>query len=153
MITFTRAQLEHRAKQRPQGYIEDVLRHAVVEGDDISLSEEDHKALVEKYSAPGLMTMARTSGFSMKQWIENGGQVVTQEQYDARLDVCKGCEFWKGNAMINGGRCMKCGCFTKFKLRMATEKCPIDKWGPTIKDAPTLRTERYLRNTGAIGKP
>jgi hypothetical protein len=30
--------------------------------------------------------------------------------------------------MRGTGRCSKCGCSTWAKLRMASEKCPIDKW-------------------------
>jgi|694.fasta_scaffold127936_3 hypothetical protein len=130
MKTFTKAQLEVRATQRPKGYIEDVLKYATADGDLLSLTDEDHEMLVKKYSAPGFLKQARTAGFSIKKWIEDGGKVLSDEQFDARQSVCKGCEFWSEKAMMGGGRCLKCGCSTKFKLRMPHEKCPIDKWGP-----------------------
>jgi hypothetical protein len=52
----------------------------------------------------------------------------TQEQIDARMDICKGCEFFKDNT------CMKCGCALSReknymnKLLWADQSCPIKKW-------------------------
>lgn len=39
-----------------------------------------------------------------------------------RLDICRGCDKWKG------GTCSICGCFTSLKVRLAAEACPIGKW-------------------------
>lgn len=62
-------------------------------------------------------------------WASAGFPVVTQAQYQARLAVCGQCVFWNPSARLGLGKCTQphCGC-TKFKLWMATEKCPIDKW-------------------------
>jgi hypothetical protein len=52
----------------------------------------------------------------------------TQEEIDARMDICKGCEFFKNNT------CMKCGCALSReknymnKLLWADQSCPIKKW-------------------------
>lgn len=44
------------------------------------------------------------------------------EQSNARLDICKTCDQWTGT------RCKICGCFTKLKVRIPEEKCPLGKW-------------------------
>ena len=52
----------------------------------------------------------------------------TQEEIDARMEICKGCEFFQNNT------CMKCGCALSRernymnKLLWADQSCPIKKW-------------------------
>lgn len=61
---------------------------------------------------------------------EPEGKKCTQEQIDARLAICNGCEFYKNNS------CLKCGCSLSReknymnKLYWADKSCPIGKWGP-----------------------
>ncbi len=58
------------------------------------------------------------------------GKPCSQEQIDARLAICQGCEFYKNNS------CLKCGCALSRdrnymnKLYWADKSCPIGKWGP-----------------------
>ena len=47
-----------------------------------------------------------------------------QELAQARLDICKGCEFLSRKM----DRCLKCGCFMKLKTTLADAKCPMEKW-------------------------
>ena len=85
---------------------------------------------------PSLTQMASTFLGSALRWAKSGMQTVTTEQFYSRVEVCKGCEFWEGSGFAGTGRCKKCGCSTQAKLRMATEKCPIDKWGPVTPSSP-----------------
>ena len=39
-----------------------------------------------------------------------------------RISTCEGCEFYRKPI------CIKCGCVIAIKARMATAKCPEDKW-------------------------
>lgn len=39
-----------------------------------------------------------------------------------RLEICGGCDQWTGTT------CKKCGCFTKLKVKIPEEKCPLGKW-------------------------
>lgn len=61
---------------------------------------------------------------------ESNSKPCTQEQIDSRLEICKGCEFYKNNS------CLKCGCSLSRdrnymnKLYWADKSCPIGKWGP-----------------------
>jgi hypothetical protein len=61
-------------------------------------------------------------------WTKSGFPIPDPETFNARLETCKGCEFWDETGFAKTGRCKKCGCSTQAKLRMATEKCPIGKW-------------------------
>jgi hypothetical protein len=65
---------------------------------------------------------------STTNWVKEGMPVADEKTLNARLEICKGCEFWDESGFVNTGRCKKCGCSTQAKLRMATEKCPIGKW-------------------------
>jgi len=66
---------------------------------------------------------------SATMWAGKGFQTATPDQLASRLAICKGCEFWNKSGFGGTGSCIKCGCSTQAKLRMATSKCPIDKWG------------------------
>lgn len=83
--------------------------------------------------SPKAKDMIKNFAGSMSRWARAGLPVVTKEQFDERFDKCKNCEHWNGSALLGTGRCKLCGCSTKAKLHLATEKCPIDKWGPIEK--------------------
>jgi hypothetical protein len=63
------------------------------------------------------------------KWVFQGAKKVMQalvtpesEKAQARLEICKTCPEWTGT------RCKICGCFTKLKVRLEKEKCPLGKW-------------------------
>jgi hypothetical protein len=78
---------------------------------------------------PPLLKQAATATAALARWAAQGLPLATPEQVEARKAICAGCEFWESSAFNNTGRCQKCGCSTWAKLQLATEKCPIDKWG------------------------
>ena len=47
---------------------------------------------------------------------------VTETEYEARLAVCKGCDF------LNAGTCGACGCYVELRAAAKTGKCPYKKW-------------------------
>lgn len=77
---------------------------------------------------PSLAAKATTLTSSLAHWAAKGFKVVEPEQFQARLDICKGCEYWDSKAMFGTGKCRKCGCSTQAKLRLATSTCPVGKW-------------------------
>jgi predicted Zn-ribbon and HTH transcriptional regulator len=81
-------------------------------------------------SLPSIGEMGKSFAYSITNWAKSGFQVPEDEIYNTRLAICKTCDQWDAEAFMGTGRCNKCGCSTQAKLRMATEKCPIDKWGP-----------------------
>jgi len=65
-----------------------------------------------------------------------GFATTPPEALAAREATCRACPEWDAKALNGTGRCRKCGCSTWAKLRMATEKCPINKWGPVTLSSP-----------------
>lgn len=74
-----------------------------------------------------LSNLASNFKTSMVDWAKSGFKTVDQETLDSRLDICKGCEYWKPDSYLGLGKCTKCGC-SGSKLHLATSKCPIGKW-------------------------
>ena len=70
---------------------------------------------------------------SLKRFAEAGMPSVSTEVLATREATCRACPEWDATALNNTGRCRKCGCSTWAKLRMATERCPIGKWGAVDK--------------------
>lgn len=62
----------------------------------------------------------------VKPWdLLNPNQPRSQEDIiDARLEICKVCEFYRAKT----NQCRKCGCFMKLKTKLEHAKCPIGKW-------------------------
>jgi hypothetical protein len=48
----------------------------------------------------------------------------SEELAKARLDICKGCDWFRPKT----NTCKKCGCFMKLKTNLENAKCPIGKW-------------------------
>jgi len=55
-------------------------------------------------------------------WVRGGCKISKSALY--RLAICYSCEFFDEENI----RCKKCGCNMKYKTKMDTAKCPIDKW-------------------------
>jgi hypothetical protein len=70
---------------------------------------------------------------SMKNWVSNGMPLASKEVYETRKSICNSCPFWDKDGNMGMGKCKQCGC-TAAKLSLATEKCPVGKWGPVTKD-------------------
>lgn len=57
----------------------------------------------------------------IKKFVENP-TIVSQEEQNKRLEICKTCEYFKNN------RCDLCGCYMNLKSKLETSHCPINKW-------------------------
>ncbi len=66
--------------------------------------------------------------FAFGNWAISGFPVTSEIEFNERKEICKSCDFWENAAFNNTGKCKKCGCSTLAKLKMKTEKCPIEKW-------------------------
>jgi hypothetical protein len=66
-----------------------------------------------------------------------------RDEIDKRLAICRSCEFYR----TSDGACAKCGCFIKLKARLATEECPIDRWGA---QAPEPGEEQVVLDGAAV---
>lgn len=56
--------------------------------------------------------------------IHGEGVLVTEHVYNARMNLCNGCEFFIKDVK----RCTQCGCFMEAKTRLKKAFCPIHKW-------------------------
>lgn len=78
---------------------------------------------------PSILELTKNFAGAMAKWILAGFKCVSEEIYKARRAACDSCPLWDGAARGGWGKCQhkKCGC-TKYKLLLATEKCPDGKW-------------------------
>ena len=102
-----------------------------IDSDSIYFDQDRYEEIRKKYlpQSPDLIEKIKTLASDSSEWVKSGFKTATTTQLEDRLTICKGCEFWDGAGFGNTGKCTKCGCSTQAKLRMATSKCPIDKWG------------------------
>ena len=124
------------AKDRPEGYIEDLkLLASSYNNERLEFTKENYELLRFKYlqitpSVPlDTKQVLKNFGSAAKRWVKAGFEVVPKAVFDNRSKICEECPFWSGNTTpgypINF--CTKCGC-TKLKAYLPTEKCPIGKW-------------------------
>jgi hypothetical protein len=84
----------------------------------------------KKIKLPVLVRRALSATKSFLRWASKGFPKTQAQLVKERLAICQNCDLWDGKALNGTGRCKECGCSTWAKLRMATEKCPLNKWGP-----------------------
>ena len=77
---------------------------------------------------PSFLQMAKNFTKELATYVKNGAPNVTEEDYQARLDTCKECEFLIEKTM----RCGACGCLLEHKAKWKTTTCPKDKWTKQI---------------------
>lgn len=137
-MRFKLSEIQEKAKIRPEGYVADVVSYGTLseDGTTLELSAENYGKLCEKYrltdsgsTQPTLFNQIKSVTKAAFDWSKAGFKQVEPSVLEERLKICGGCEFWDSTGFAGTGRCQKCGCSTQAKLRMATEKCPIDKWG------------------------
>jgi len=71
---------------------------------------------------PSLARQAWNLARSLTDFVVDGCKTVTQKQYEARLEICDGCDHRRNN------RCMKCGCRLSLKAQGRAFTCPEGKW-------------------------
>ena len=71
---------------------------------------------------PSLARQAWNLARSLADFVVDGCKTVTREQYQARLEICDGCDHRRNN------RCMKCGCRLSLKAQGRAFQCPEGKW-------------------------
>ena len=74
--------------------------------------------------------MAKNLAKSLLEWQQAGRPVVNSSQWNKRIKICRGCEFWQEIGESQIARCKKCGC-SSAKLLLSTSRCPLNppKWG------------------------
>ena len=100
----------------------------------------------ERKKLPTLLQMAKNFTKDLAANLKDGFPIVTQEQYEERLETCRTCDDYLEEAR----RCGKCGCYLEYKARMRASTCPMTptKWkilDPTLTEyEKDKHTERLL---------
>lgn len=114
----------------------------VVVGISIAAASKDDKsklpALVSRgrpyLTEPGMVEKIGRYATSTQNWIAAGSPIRNDEEVEAALKICQGCEQFSANKDGETGHCKLCGCEVNRmggmvnKIRRATEHCPLGKW-------------------------
>jgi len=130
-IKYLIAHLKEFEVRRPPGYVDYVLAHGKIEGDFVTVDGILQKKLQELFLSnfrtpppePTLQQMAANFTAAMADWTKAGFRTVERAVYEKRHTTCQACFYWDAPARGGLGKCRICGC-TKFKLWLATTKCP-----------------------------
>jgi hypothetical protein len=82
---------------------------------------------------PTLVRRVKKFAIASKEWVRNGCPLVSETEFQHRMEQCAGsetvdpCQYWNGETSFGFVACGKCGCLRQ-KLGWATEHCPISKW-------------------------
>lgn len=89
--------------------------------------------ITQTQTTPTYKDLANNLKSALIEWQRSGRKVVTSEQWNKRLSICRGCEFWSEVLKTKIARCKKCGC-SSGKLLLATSVCPLNppKWSKEI---------------------
>lgn len=124
-MRFTIAQLDEKAKSKPQGYREDVLAASIsTEEGMIELTQEAYETLAAKWRVPGFMTMLKNLGTAAQHIVVSGPNLRPIEEIKTSLMTCLKCPF----LIEKGFRCGQCGCNLELKVQFAAWHCPVGKW-------------------------
>ena len=78
---------------------------------------------------PTVLQMSFNLTKAVAGWVRSGLKIASQEKFDARLEICRGCDLWDEKARMGLGFCKHphCGC-TKAKHWLESSVCPDKKW-------------------------
>ena len=81
---------------------------------------------------PSLAEQLKNYATATARWVASGTPVRSEEEILVILNICESCDLYDKAQQ----RCTKCGCNANNgrsalwnKLAMATERCPLGKWG------------------------
>lgn len=91
---------------------------------------EAHRAYISRTYGSGSFpsvaqqagNLAGTVGRAIVAVATGSHVMTTAEERDRRWSICVACD------QLVSERCLKCGCYMRVKVGLATEKCPIGKW-------------------------
>lgn len=101
-----------------------------VKKESIKSTEQPKKEFYETEAEQlGFTDLPSNLANSLVAWKRSNRPVVTAEQWNTRLSICRGCSYWMENKAPNVAKCMKCGC-SSGKLLLASNSCPLSppKW-------------------------
>ena len=73
---------------------------------------------------PSFLQMVKNFAGDLAEHIKNGAQVVSENQYEERLQECDACPHLLNKTM----QCGLCGCYVEHKAKWQTSNCPDNRW-------------------------
>lgn len=135
--------LKDKSKNRPVGYVEDVISKGTVSGDFLFITPNAYRELQVKYNSetpqiqsvggcckkmPPVVTQIKNAMGAVGRVVHNAITFqdikASPEDIQKRKSICESCEFLD----VKRKRCSKCGCKYNLKLQLASEHCPVNKW-------------------------
>src|SRR5690606_31963370 len=90
---------------------------------------QEKSATPEKIGGPSIIRKAYNFGRAATRHVATGARNVSDEDYQARLSVCRDCPSCDLQKLVC--RQKSCGCYLTKKARWESERCPLGKW-PTL---------------------
>jgi len=81
------------------------------------------QANLPKEQMPKGVKLVQNFGGAMVDFAKSGFKVCSDEEAERRFAICLTCEF-----LQNGERCLKCGCWMKYKSKLEAMTCKANKW-------------------------
>jgi len=75
---------------------------------------------------PGPIRKAANLGRAVVRHAVDGARKLNDNEYEARLAVCRNCPSCDVERMVC--REVRCGCFLRKKARWRSENCPLGQW-------------------------
>ena len=87
--------------------------------------EVEATAVQKRPGALQMLSGLAKAGIAAGQRLRQGGrQMRTAAEQAEALRVCFACNHWDKQQ----SRCLKCGCFARFKVRLLAWDCPLGRW-------------------------
>ena len=127
-IKITKDSLIKRSMSDPY-FVEKILTNSKDCGDHIEITQGKFIDIQKQnIQEPNSLKKVESLLISSISWMKSGFEIADETKMSERKSICKECEHWISSAWNGTGKCNLCGCSTWAKIRMATEKCPIEKW-------------------------
>ena len=83
-------------------------------------------SIIKSKILPSRREMAISAGKAIgniaKRAVKGVNILAKKEEIEKRDSICNSCDYYEE------GKCLKCGCFMKAKLKLQQSKCPLEKW-------------------------
>lgn len=83
-----------------------------------------HRQSAKRECLPTTGQQFKTVVTAAMMWVSQCSPVRSKSEQAAIMAICRDCEHYSPEKH----RCVKCGCYLKQKIKMATESCPMGKW-------------------------
>lgn len=117
------ANIKAKVDFRPPGYLHECLSRGHIEGEWIVFSDENWRYLCRRYRMlePSREDMAANYIEATQQAKARGFEIVPEEEYKRRLEICETCEHYMEE------HCAVCG-NNPIRLYWKHAKCQHGKW-------------------------